>query len=158
MKIERLSGSEWHRLKRIRLAAFAEAPDAFGTTLETAQSWKDDVWRQQAEDLATFIATTGMVDVGVVRGSIDESSSDAHLISMWVRPAERGKRVGEQLVEALVKWAREEGFSRVLLDVADNNPTAIALYERLGFRSTGETSVYPPPRAHITEHRRALTL
>lgn len=114
MKIERLSSSEWERLKRIRLAALQEAADG--------------------------------------------SNSDAYLISMWVSPTERGKYVGEQLVEAVVKWARDAGFSRLLLDVADNNLAAISLYEWLDFRPTGDTGVYPPPRSSITEHRRARKL
>ena len=36
MEIERLSGVEWQRLKRIRLAALQDAPEAFGTTLAAA--------------------------------------------------------------------------------------------------------------------------
>lgn len=158
MEIDRLSGWEWERLKRIRLAALRDAPEAFGSTLEVAQGWVDDVWRQQVADLPTFIARVDGVDVGIVRGAAVRSSTDAHLISMWVSPALRGRRVGEQLVAAVMKWARDAGFNRLLLDVADHNTAAIALYERLDFRPTGGTSAYPPPRSHVTEHRRARTL
>ena len=158
MEITRLSGSEWERLKRIRLAALQDAPVAFGSTLEAAQGWVDDVWRQQVEDLPTFIARIDGIDVGIARGMSNGSNSDAYLISMWVSPTERGKRVGEQLVEAVMKWARDAGFSRLLLDVADNNAAAIAFYERLDFQPTGDTGVYPPARSFITEHRRARML
>ena len=158
MEIERLSSTEWRRLKRIRLAALKDAPDAFGTTLKAAKELPDEAWRQQAEDLPTFIAVVDGVDVGIARGATGESTSDAYLISMWVSPAMRGERVGERLVTAVVEWARAAGFKKILLDVADENLAAIALYERLGFEATGETSVYPPPRSHITEHRRALML
>ena len=158
MKIERLAGDEWERLKRIRLAALQDAPDAFGSTHEEARGWGDDVWRQQVADLATFIATIDRVDVGIARGASDGSSTDAYLISMWVAPSVRGRRIGEQLVAAVTRWARDAGFSRLKLDVADFNTAAIALYERLGFRPTGETSAHPPPRSHITEHGRARVL
>ena len=158
MDIERLSPSEWERLKQIRLAALRDAPGAFGTTLELAQGWSDDVWRQQARDLPTFIATLDGADVGVARGTTDGSNSDAFLVSMWVSPALRGRHVGEQLVDAVAGWARDAGFRRLLLDVADDNAAAIALYQRLGFEPTGESSVYPPPRSHIREHRRARML
>jgi len=158
MKIERLSKSEWERLKRIRLAALEEAPEAFATTLEVARGWGDDVWRQQAESLPTFVARIDSVEVGMARGMADGSCSDAFLISMWVSPAERGKRIGEQLVEAVMQWARDAGFSRLLLDVADDNSAAVTLYERLDFQPTGDTSVYPQPRSFIKEHRRTRNL
>ncbi len=158
MEVERLSRTEWRRLKRIRLAVLEDAPDAFGTTIEAAREMPDDAWRQQTEDLPTFVVTLDGSDVGMVRGTAAASKSDAYLISMWVSPNVRGRRVGEELINAIVAWARDAGFSRLLLDVADDNSPAIALYERLGFRPTGETSRYPSPRSHITEHRRARTL
>ena len=147
MEIERLSGMEWQRLKRIRLAALQGAPEAFGTTLETAKEWPDDVWRQQARDLPTFVATDDGVDVGMARCATEGSTEDAYLISMWVAPVARGRGVGEQLVEAVSDWALAAGFSRLLLDVADDNTAAMALYKRLSFRPTGETSRFPPPAA-----------
>lgn len=156
MEIERLAHSEWVRLKHIRLISLRDAPEAFGTTLEIAQGWADDVWRQQAKDLATFVAVIDGADLGIARGAMDES--DAHLISMWVSSNARGRGVGEQLVAAVSQWARDAKFNRLLLDVSDNNRFAVALYERLNFLPTGESSVYPPPRSHITEHRRMLLL
>jgi len=158
MEIERLACSEWSRLKRVRLAALRDAPQAFGTTLEVAQEWPDDVWREQVKDLPTFVAKIDEIDVGIARGEASVTNTDAHLISMWVSPTARGRRVGEQLVEAVAGWARDAGFTRLLLNVADDNSAAIALYERLRFQPTGETSAFAPPRAHITEHRRARML
>lgn len=158
MEIERLSETDWCRLKRIRLAALKDAPDAFGTTIESARELPDDAWRRQAADLPTFIATLDGSDVGMVRVAAEASERDACLISMWVSPPARGLRLGEQLANAVLDWARDGGFSRLVLDVADNNARAIALYERLGFMPTGETSTYPPPRSHIAEHRRMRRL
>jgi hypothetical protein len=42
--------------------------------------------------------------------------------------------------------------------VADANTVAVRLYEQRGYRATGETGTFPPPREHITEHARALVL
>ena len=158
MEIQRLAGPEWQRLKRIRLAALRNAPRAFGSSLEVAQRWSHEDWRQQVEDLPTFLVTIDGADVGMVRGATDGSDTDAYLISMWVAPEIRGRGVGEKRVTAVVEWARDSGFSRLLLDVADHNSAAIALYQRTGFRPTGESGAYPPPNSHITEHRRARML
>ena len=77
---------------------------------------------------------------------------------MWVDPSARGQKVGEKLIDAIVSWARARGVSRLLLEVADDNAPAVALYDRRGFEPTGETGTLPPPREHIHEHRRSLKL
>ena len=77
---------------------------------------------------------------------------------MWVAPELRGQGHGEQLIHAVISWARESGFARLVLDVADNNTPAIKLYRRMGFEPTAEVGTLPPPRQHITEHRMALSL
>jgi ribosomal protein S18 acetylase RimI-like enzyme len=77
---------------------------------------------------------------------------------MWVAPEARGHGVGEQLILAVKDWARSAGHARLLLDVADGNLPAVALYERMGFEPTGEIGSLPPPREHVAEHRRALDL
>jgi GNAT superfamily N-acetyltransferase len=159
MEIERLNSDEWQRLKAVRLAALADVPDAFGSTLADAQRYEESDWRQQLATLATFVAMVEAVDVGMARGIADEGSADdALLASMWVAPEARGHGVGEQLILAVMGWARAAGHSRLLLDVADQNLPAVALYERMGFEPTGETGSLPPPRGHVREHRRALTL
>jgi ribosomal protein S18 acetylase RimI-like enzyme len=77
---------------------------------------------------------------------------------MWVAPEARGRGVGEELITAVVDWARASSFARLALDVADHNRHAIALYERSGFRATGVSGTLPAPRQHVTEHRRVLRL
>ncbi|MBD2858397.1 GNAT family N-acetyltransferase [Spongiibacter sp. KMU-158] len=47
----------------------------------------------------------------------------------------RGRGYGRQLIGELIWRARQQGFTRLGLDVAENNPRARALYEGLGFRS-----------------------
>ena len=77
---------------------------------------------------------------------------------MWVAPEARRKGVGGALVDAVIEWARSAGVKRLLLDVADNNAPAIALYIQKGFQPNGEVSTFPPPREHIREHQRELRL
>lgn len=159
MQIERLSTNDWQRLKAVRLRALADAPDAFGSTLAGAERYRDSDWRQQLDNLATYVAVQGAFDVGMVRGIADpDSAGDALLLSMWVAPEARGRGAGEALVSAVVDWASAAGHHRLLLDVADGNAPAIRLYERMGFEPTGETGSLPPPRERVTEHRRARVL
>ncbi len=159
MEIQRLTPGEAKRLRAIRLRALSNAPDAFGSTFEETAARPPKSWPKQLAELATFVVVLDGYDVGMVRGIRYEGKPGAAiLLSMWVAPAVRGKGVGEALIDAVVDWARSEGFVHLLLDVADENAPAVALYARKGFKPTGETSTLPPPREHIREHQRTLDL
>jgi ribosomal protein S18 acetylase RimI-like enzyme len=58
---------------------------------------------------------------------------------MFVAPAARERGVGTALVEALVAWARARRAVGLSLRGAATNSPAIALYEKCGFRRTGES-------------------
>lgn len=53
-----------------------------------------------------------------------------------VDPAHRGKGVGEQLLNEIVKALEEKGAPRVVLSTAFQNETAQRLFEKAGFRRT----------------------
>ncbi len=157
--VVRLAAGEWQRLRETRLRALRDTPDAFGATFEEAACRSSDGWAQQLRDLPTFIAVSDGRDVGMARYAADEKSTDtAWLISMWVAPEARRMGIGAALVDAVIDCAHAAGMKRLLLDVADHNAPAVALYARKGFQPTGETGTLPPPRDHIREHRRELAL
>ena len=53
---------------------------------------------------------------------------------MYVRPPFRGQKLGEALLTALVAEARAIGYSELIADtIPGAMPTALAMYERLGF-------------------------
>ena len=111
------------------------------------------------EEVATFVATKNGFDCGLVRCAADEDRDGAAwLISMWVAPEARRAGVGDQLVRAVIDFARACGYERLYLDVADENAPAIGLYAKHGFEPTGEATLMPPPRDHISEHRRVRNL
>jgi len=159
MVIEQLRPDEWERLKAVRLRALADAPDAFGSTFDQVSLWRDTRWQEQCRTIPTFVAVIDGSDVGMVRGAASPEQSDAvFVISMWVEWAARRQGVGSALIDALTAWAQTVGFSRLLLDVSDTNPGAIALYASKGFQPNGHTSTMPSPREHIREHQRELRL
>lgn len=158
MSIEQLSMKDWQRLRNLRIRSIADSPDAFGSSLEEVHQRSRAQWQADLVEMATFVATRDGHDVGLARGFLHALEPDAWLRSMWVAPEYRGHHIGEALSKCVIDWAIAQGCSRLLLDVADRNVHAIALYERLGFIATGETDRYPPPRAHIREHRLARLL
>ena len=62
---------------------------------------------------------------------------------VFVTPAARGKRVAEQLCQALIDQARVDGFSRVVLDTHRELHSAQTLYFRLGFAARGPYQPMP---------------
>lgn len=136
---------DWRRWRALRLAALAEAPEAFGSTL-AEWSRAGDVesrWRDRLGGVAlNLVASRSGVDVGMVSATAP-LASEVELISMWVAPEARGQGVGDALVDAVVGWAVAQGVSRVALSVRNGNEAAIALYRRHGFVDDGPSDADP---------------
>lgn len=161
MQIERMGRGDWERVRTLRLRALRDAPDAFARTHAEEAAQPPAFWRDRLASpvAATFLAVTSDADVGVAVGApFPERDGAAGLFAMWVAPEARGRGVGDELVDAVIDWARQAGYTRVVLDVGDTNVAAIRLYRRKGFERTGRTGTLPEPRAHILEHERALEL
>ena len=159
MEIQVLGRGEGPRLRAIRLRALRDSPEAYSSTFDETAMRPPEAWVRQISELATFVAVEAGRDIGLVRGGRDDELNDgAWLLSMWVAPEHRGKGVGEALIDAVVAWARSEGYTQLLLEVGDDNEPAIALYERKGFEPNGKTGSLPPPRQHVREHQRFLEL
>ena len=159
MKIERPDSEEWERVRSVRLRALTEDPDAFGSRLEEESSMGARDWRERFNRGVTFLGRIDARDVGMVVGAPYRGRPGvAGLFAMWVAPEARRRGLGDGLVRTVIDWAREQGYERLVLDVADDNTAAIRLYERNGFTATGARGTLPPPRTHIREHERALEL
>jgi GNAT superfamily N-acetyltransferase len=159
IRFEQLGGTEGTRLRSIRLRALQDAPDAFGSTFAEACARPMHDWVEQVMRLPTFVAVADGRDVAMVRCARDKDDIEtAWLISMWVAPEVRRSGIGGELVDLVIAWARDHNIRRLVLDVADLNAPAIALYDAKGFRANGKAGTMPPPREHITEHQRELTL
>ena len=84
------------------------------------------------------------------RYGVWHEADDCWLEDLYVRDAARGAGLGATLVEGALERARARGCARVELDVNEENPAALLLYERLGFT----TSPKPPGRTLLM--RRSL--
>ena len=144
---------EWHVLRDVRLAALQDAPNAFGSSYaEQAASVEKD-WRRRISRGRTFFAFVPEVDgsqpSGLV-GSFQEEPRTVELVSLWVRPQARGRGVGEALVTAVIGWAKTRSAACVHLWLTERNLRARALYERCGFKFTGERQPLPA-KPELTE-------
>ncbi len=137
MLVRLRTDEDWPLWRELRLAAFADAPEAFVGAPEEWDDGGEAQWRERLLDPAA-LAIVAMVDgkgVGLARGALEDDSAWLH--SLWVDPGQRGHGVAERLVEAVEEWARGRS-RRVTLDVVPGNTRAIALYTRLGYVPSAE--------------------
>jgi ribosomal protein S18 acetylase RimI-like enzyme len=134
-EVRRLAADDWAQLRDARLAALADAPYAFASTLAQEQQFTEQTWRERAGRGSTFAARDAGAIVGLATG-IDEGQY-WHLVGVWVSPKLRGSGVADRLVAAVCGLARQSGATWVRLWVTDENDRARAFYRRLGFVPSG---------------------
>ena len=95
------------------------------------------------------------VGMGGLRRSED---GIAELKRVYVRPSERGQRLGETITRRLIEDARAFGYARVRLDTLPFMHTAQALYEAMGFVDCAPYPIEMPEsfRTHVRYMELAL--
>ena len=147
LTIRRIAPDDWELSRALRLEALADTPIAFMETLEAAQAKDDATWQARvargAEGGDSFQVLALTDGRAVANAVCFLEDGEAWLAGVYVSPAFRGAGLLGRLVEQCVGWAREQGASRLLLEVHEANPRARAAYARLGFVLTGATRPYP---------------
>lgn len=149
--VRRVKAGEGQRLRDVRLAALADAPSAFASSLDTEAIRPLHVWDERAirsacgRDAVTFLAVApDDCVVGLVTGLRDvESPATVELVSMWIAPEVRRQGAARALVGAVFLWAGEVRATAVGLWVTRGNEPAKLLYESLGFVETGDYQALP---------------
>ena len=160
VQVRRAHPDEWATVRDVRLAALADAPDAFASTLSRELARTEPEWRSRIGAFPWFLAWRAGTPAGLVAAVPEEPASGAaradppagpaardprswHLVSMWVSPQLRGTGVAGLLVGAVVAHAGAVGAPRITLWVALDNARARAFYLRMGFTPTGRRQAYP---------------
>jgi GNAT superfamily N-acetyltransferase len=134
--VRALGVEEWPLYRSVRLAALADSPAAFLSTLNHEQAFATEVWQSRLEQRNMFIAEDDGEARGLI-GIVPRSPDIAEIVSMWVHPTARGRGVGDLLVRAALAWAHEHDVPEVRLWAAEGNHHAERLYARHGFQRTG---------------------
>jgi ribosomal protein S18 acetylase RimI-like enzyme len=149
--VRRSRPEDWRDLRAVRLAALADTPTAFVTTLAQAAAYSDEEWQRRAGShqpsgapAVGFLAYTAAGEpVGMLGGGV-VTPQRALVWGVWVAPEHRGGGLAEQLMAAIEDWARDEaGVSELMLEVNEQNSRARAFYSRLGFVANGNRQPYP---------------
>ena len=144
-KFRVIKNSEWREYRNIRLAALKEAPDAFGSTFESAREYPDQEWEKRCAflDIQTDYPLVAIIDgifVGIVWSKISQPEKTiCHIYQMWVKPEYRGLNLGRKLLIDSISWAQSKNVESIQLSVTCGNSPAQKLYESLGFIATGDS-------------------
>ena len=149
--VRRIKVGEADLFRKIRLTALRESPSAFGSTYESAVQRSPRSWQEQADstaqgsDRATFIAFSGDSPVGIGALYRNEGGTDVgEMLQVWVAPEYRGQGVANQVMEAALTWASENGFRTVIATVANGNTRALRFYLKHGFQLANGSTLDGP--------------
>lgn len=104
--------------------------------------------RLAATDGAVFVFEERDAIVGCIqlaRRTSLESGSFGEIAALVVDEAARGRKIGAQLVECAVGWAREQGYAKLRVRTNVVREDAHRFYEKNGFRLTKSQRVYDRP-------------
>jgi ribosomal protein S18 acetylase RimI-like enzyme len=87
-----------------------------------------------AENAGKKIVGQVFLQLDCDRPELADGWSRAYLFSFRIKPEYRNREIGTRMVAVLENFLRERKFRSLTLNVARNNPDAIRLYERLGFK------------------------
>jgi ribosomal protein S18 acetylase RimI-like enzyme len=105
----------------------------------------DDVRDRIAEGLNEtkrhfYVARLAGEPVGLLRAGEVDGAGD--ITAFGVLPEHRGKGFGRRMLTEAVRLLANQGFERVLIEVATDNANALGLYQSCGFRIISEYGFY----------------
>jgi len=92
----------------------------------------------------TLLGQAGVFAIEALEGFIliRSVADEAEILTLAVDPAARRRGVGARLVREGAAETAARGATRLFLEVADDNPAALALYARAGFTEAGRRRGY----------------
>jgi ribosomal protein S18 acetylase RimI-like enzyme len=149
--IRQIRASEGRALRKIRLRALADTPQAFAVSLAEAVAQSDEEWTAWAtvsalgESQILYVAEEDGRWIGIVGGmpGTDNSGPACALIALWVDPGYRGRGLGRALTEHIIAWAQRRAARHLELWVTEGNTAALDLYQRCGFVSGADRMPLP---------------
>jgi len=123
----------------------ADASDALALARTHAAAF-DSPWPPEA--FATLMGTPGVFALAVVNGDMvglilmRAIAGEAEVLTLAVEPEHRRRGVARDLLRAGLAQAAHAGAEEAFLEVAADNPGALALYRAEGFEQAGHRGGY----------------
>ena len=140
IRVELLTVEHWARARDLRLTSLRDSAHAFGGNLETESAHSETEWRAKFETLNYLVASVDGVDSAImtVENLKGDFGATAWVGGCWSSPEYRGVGLLRAMFKFVDQHAQEMGWQRQGLGVWEDNYSAIAAYEKLGFVAMGE--------------------
>jgi putative acetyltransferase len=105
---------------------FGRGADTDGELFELPGSYRThggELWVAR-DDRGSLVGSCGLFPV---------APATFELRKMYLLPSARGLGLGRRLLDTALRWARERGAERIVLDTTEQMARAIAFYEANGF-------------------------
>lgn len=132
----------------IRAATTADAPllAALHAPCFPEEPWPADAFAGLLESPGVFglIGGADPAEAEPARGFIlgRIAADEAEVLTLAVLPEARRAGLGGRLLTAAFAWSAACGVGTLFLEVAEDNPAALALYRGAGFRAVGQRPNY----------------
>jgi ribosomal protein S18 acetylase RimI-like enzyme len=147
VNIRPISQADLAAYRILRLEALQSHPEAFGTdyaeqAADPESAWVDRIRGSIDGTMSRLFlaeapdALAGMA--GVYRDRGVKVQHSATLVSVYVRPPYRGRKIGDRLIQEVVQWCASVNVRKLRLAVATTNESAIRCYQRCGFSVYGQ--------------------
>ncbi|KOS68807.1 acetyltransferase [Lysinibacillus contaminans] len=112
--------------------------DEFNQTLEGKKVWIEEKLINEYETILVAEIDNSVVGWLVFRSPNRKRIAHTGTFGMMIDKQYRGQGLGKQLLQGLLKWAKENPLiEKVCLGVFSTNENAIALYKKMGFIEEG---------------------
>ncbi len=115
--------------------AYTHFRKVYQRTYQKACDGKTRMWVADLPELGVIAQV--FIQLESNRRDLADGSQRAYLYALRVRPSFRNQGLGEKLILFSENDVQQRNFSVMTLNVAQNNPGAIRLYQRLGYQIVG---------------------
>jgi ribosomal protein S18 acetylase RimI-like enzyme len=135
-------------LRRLRLDALRDSPDAFLHTLKQEESYGEADWAAEFTRGHWYAGFHRGTPVGLLGTTREDGmpSHECYLEFMWVHPDHRRTGMALRMLHEVLRRLRLAGVRTAFLWIMDSNSAAEALYKGIGFVGTGIVESLPDGR------------
>ena len=139
IKIKLLEAADWNEWHPLRLEALQAEPAAFCSSFEEESHWtmqEIQAYLERNDILGVWINDEFIASAGFYRQNSLKTQHKGVLWGLYVKPAYRNQGIASQLISAIITLARAQ-VTQLHLMVTANNPNAMMLYQKHGFKIYG---------------------
>lgn len=146
IQIRPVRESDLAAYRALRLEALQSHPEAFGSDHAEQAADPESVWANriqgsiEGQSARILMADAGSELAGMMAVFRDSGAKLRHsvsIVSVFVRPPWRGRRLADQMLHEALAWCRSVQIRIARLTVVTTNAAAIRCYERCGFQPCG---------------------